>query len=73
MTWQLHDELAGILVAAGDVPAAMAQLEAAVAGQVALGGADTATEQAAELLLAALEPALRQSVLSLAEHQFWRL
>jgi hypothetical protein len=50
-----------------DTTSVMAQLEAAVAGQAALGGADTATEQAAELLLAALEPALRQSVLSLAE------
>ena len=45
----------------------MAQLEAAVANQLALSGSDESVEAAAEALLAALEPALRAAVVDLAE------
>ena len=50
-----------------DVSTLVTQLEAAVAGQVALASGDPAVESAAESIVAALEPALRQSVMDLAE------
>jgi hypothetical protein len=50
-----------------DVTAAIAQLEGAMAHQVALAGGDPAVETAAESLLAALGPAVRQLAMELAE------
>lgn len=50
-----------------DVSGAITQLEAAMAHQVALAGGDPAVETAAESLLAALGPAVRQMALGLAE------
>ena len=50
-----------------DATTLTAQLEAAVANQVGMAGGDPVVERAAEALLAALEPALRQSVFELAE------
>ncbi len=50
-----------------DVSSALAQVEAAVQQQVALTGHDPAVETAAEALLAALRPALRQLAVGLAE------
>ena len=50
-----------------DITNTMAQLEAAVANQLALSGSDESVEAAAEALLAALEPALRAAVVDLAE------
>ncbi len=50
-----------------DVTSALAQVEAAVAQQLALAGHDPAVEAAAEALLAALRPSLRQLATGLAE------
>jgi hypothetical protein len=50
-----------------DATTIMAQLEAAVANQVALAGADPLVESAAASIVAALAPALRHSVIDLAE------
>ena len=50
-----------------DVTGAITQLEATVAGQLQLAGEDPAVEAAGEALLAALQPAVRQMAMSLAE------
>lgn len=46
---------------------AVTQLEAAVANQLMLAGADESVDAAAEAVLAAIEPAMRAAVLDLAE------
>lgn len=50
-----------------DISSTMTQIESAVANQIVLSGADESVESAAEALLNALEPAMRQAVLDLAE------
>lgn len=50
-----------------DISSTMTQIESAVANQIVLSGSDESVEAAAEALLAALEPALRQVVFDLAE------
>ncbi len=50
-----------------DVTSALAQVEAAVEQQLALAGHDPAVEAAAEALLAALRPSVRQLATGLAE------
>ncbi len=50
-----------------EVQPVLAGLEAAVSSQLALAGADPAVETAASMLLAALEPALRQAAVDLAQ------
>ncbi len=50
-----------------DISSTMTQIESAVANQIVLSGADESVESAAEALLNALEPAMRQTVLDLAE------
>ncbi len=50
-----------------DVTSAITQIEAAVSHQLNLAGHDPAVEAAAEAVLAALAPAVRQTVAGLAE------
>ncbi len=50
-----------------DVTGAITHLEAVVSQQVSLAGHDPTVEAAAEAVLAALQPALRQAAINLAE------